>query len=109
MSDLDVQIQDVTDFWKHKMPMMAMEELSEVIQAISKVERARDVFREALEDDVEVADAARYQIDKRKDELKDEIRDIYISMRALMLYYGIDESDVMERVEKKLNKKYKED
>ena len=109
MSDLDVQIQDVTDFWKHKMPMMAMEELSEVIQAISKVERARDVFREALEDDIEVADAARYQIDKRKDELKDEIRDIYISMRALMLYYGIDESDVMERVEEKLNKKYKED
>ena len=109
MSDLDVKIQDVTDFWKHKMPMMAMEELSEVIQAISKVERARDVFREALEDDVEVVDAARYQIDKRKDELKDEIRDIYISMRALMLYYGIDESDVMERVEEKLNKKYKED
>ena len=109
MSDLDVKIQDVTDYWKHKMPMMAMEELSEVIQAISKVERARDVFREALEDDIEVADAARYQIDKRKDELKDEIRDIYISMRALMLYYGIDESDVMERVEKKLNKKYKED
>lgn len=109
MSDLDVKIQDVTDFWKHKMPMMAMEELSEVIQAISKVERARDVFREAIENDVEVVDAARYQIDKRKDELKDEIRDIYISMRALMLYYGIDESDVMEKVEEKLNKKYKED
>jgi hypothetical protein len=26
-----------------------------------------------------------------------------------MLYYGIDESDIMERVEVKLNKKYKED
>jgi NTP pyrophosphatase (non-canonical NTP hydrolase) len=109
MSDLDVKIQDVADYWGYKMPMMAMEELAEAIQAISKVERARDVFRETLENDIEVADAARYQIDKRKDELKDEIRDIYISMRALMLYYGIDESDVMERVEEKLNKKYKED
>jgi NTP pyrophosphatase (non-canonical NTP hydrolase) len=109
MSDLDIKIDGVTRFWKHKMPMMAMEECAEVIQAISKVERARDVYKEALEDDVEVADAANYQIGKRKDELKDEIRDIYISIRALMLYYGIDESDIMERVEVKLNKKYKED
>jgi NTP pyrophosphatase (non-canonical NTP hydrolase) len=110
MSDLDVKIQDVADYWNYKMPMMAMEELAEAIQAISKVERARHVFnREALEDGVEVADASYQKIDKRKDELKDEIRDIYISMRALMLYYGIDESDIMERVEEKLNKKYKED
>ena len=106
MSDLDVKIKDVADYWKRKMPMMAMEELAEAIQAISKVERARDAYGKALEDGVEAADASYQKIGKRRDELKDEIRDIYISMRALMLYYGIDESDVMERVYSKLNKKY---
>ncbi len=103
MSDLDVKIQDVANYWNYKMPMMAMEELAETIQAISKVERC-----EEDEDGFLTAKGNReYLI--RLDELKDEIRDVYISLRALMYTYRISEDDIMERVEKKLNKKYKED
>lgn len=110
MSDLDVKIQDVANYWDYNMPIMAMEELAEAIQAISKVERANDEYIRAEEtDNPEVADAAWNILNKRFDELKDEIRDVYISLRALMYTYRISEDDIMERVEKKLNKKYKED
>ena len=116
MSDLDVKIQDVANYWDYNMPMMAVEECGEVIQAISKVERAIGVKMAALkkvmitndENDDKALMLASQNIDKRKEELKDEIRDVYISLRALMYYYNI-EDDIMERVEKKLNKKYKED
>ena len=109
MSDLDVKIQDVANYWDYNMPMMAMEELAEAIQAISKVERANDVYiRSENTNEPKVADAAWRIVETRLDELKDEIRDVYISLRALMYRYNI-EDDIMERVEKKLNKKYKED
>ena len=109
MSDLDVKIQDVANYWDYNMPMMAMEELAEAIQAISKVERANDVYIRAEQtNEPKVADSAWRIVKTRLDEFKDEVRDVYISLRALMYYYNI-EDDIMERVEKKLNKKYKED
>jgi NTP pyrophosphatase (non-canonical NTP hydrolase) len=109
MSDLDVKIQDVANYWDYNMPMMAMEELAEAIQAISKVERANDVYiRAENTNEPKVADAAWRIVERRMDELKDEIRDVYISLKALMYRYNI-ENDIMERVEEKLNKKYKED
>ena len=109
MSDLDVKIQEVADYWDYNMPMMAAEELAEAIQAISKVERANDEYIRAEGiDDPKVADAGWYMVEKCLDEFKDDIRDVYISIRALMYYYNI-EDDIMERVEEKLNKKYKED
>jgi len=109
MSDLDVKIQDVANYWDYNMPMMAMEELAEAIQAISKVERANDEYvRAEGTDNQEVANAAWRIVERRMDELKDEIRDVYISLKALMYRYNI-ENDIMERVEEKLNKKYKED
>ena len=103
MSDLDAKIQDVADYWNYKMPMMAMEECAECIQAISKVERCEE------DEDGFLTDKGNREYRIRIDELKDEIRDVYISLRALMYMYKISEEDIMERVEKKLNKKYKED
>lgn len=116
MSDIDAKIQDVANYWGYKMPMMAMEELAEAIQAISKVERANDVY---IGDSIFVSskyfvgeekdpEAAWRAVNKCTDDLKNEIRDVYISLKALMYYYSI-EDDIMERVEEKLNKKYKED
>lgn len=100
------EIKSVADHWGDKMPMMAMEECAEVIQAISKVERNTDIFRKCLESDPEVADAAQYQWSGSKDKLTDEIRDVYISMRALIYYYNLDEVKILEKVKTKLNKKY---
>lgn len=106
MTDLEIKIAGVASFWNFQMPGMAMEELAECIQAINKVKRAAHEYIMAEEKDPEVANAALYTYNKRKDELKDEIRDVYISLRALMHHYDL-EDDIMERVEKKLDKKYK--
>lgn len=105
MSDLEAKIAGVASFWNFQMPGMAMEELAECIQAINKVKRAAHEYIMAEEKDPEVASAALYTYNKRKDELKDEIRDVYISLRALMHHYDL-EDDIMDRVVKKLDKKY---
>ena len=96
MSDLEVKMKDVAHYWGHKMPMMAMEECAELIQAISKFERATIPNNESEE----------YK------NLVKEIADVYISMNALIswyapgAFYGQMKDDIMEAVENKLNKKY---
>lgn len=96
MSDLEIQMQDVGDFWKEKMPMMTMEELAELIQAISKFQRS------------EGGDLTQVYNDLVK-----EMADVYISIHALMWWYTDNESmydcfkdDIMAAVVEKLNKKY---
>lgn len=108
MSDLDVKIQDVANFWDFQMPGNAMEELAECIQAINKVERAHHEYAMTLGNDREVEDAAEYQYIKSLNDFKNEVRDVYISLKALMYHYEL-ENDIMERVEKKLDKKYKKE
>lgn len=106
MSDLDIQIAGVSAFWDFQMPGNAMEELAETIQAINKVERAQHEYKMAEDSgDEEKADMAYSKFLRRQDELKDEIRDVYISLRALMHYYNLDD-DIMDRVVEKLNRKY---
>ena len=100
MSDLEVKMQDVAHYWGHKMPMMAMEECAELIQAISKIERCEE------DEDGFLTEKGNMEYKIRLDELKDEIRDVYISIRAIMHTYKIGEEDIMERVYNKLNKKY---
>lgn len=107
MSDLDIQIAGVASFWDFQMPGNAMEELAETIQAINKVERAQYEYTmtEDLRDKGK-ADEAWSRFLDRKEDLKNEIRDVYISIKALMHMYEISEEDIMERVYNKLNKKY---
>jgi NTP pyrophosphatase (non-canonical NTP hydrolase) len=79
---------EVAQYWGKKMPMMAVEELSELTQAISKIERygnREDLKKIAVE----------------------EIGDVLISIAALMEHYGIDEGDVVDRITDKLNKDYR--
>ena len=87
------QIQDVADHWDDKMPMMCMEECGELIQALSKYER------QDFNGYPEVEDIYRQNI-------IDEIGDMYISLKAIMYHYGISTEKVVERIDYKLNKKY---
>lgn len=105
MSDLEVKIQDVAHYWGHKMPMMTIEECAELIQAISKFER-NDLFEPGIKNVY--------------GNLVEEIADVYISIHALIHWYGelygdlleipnYEErmkEDIMSAIEDKLNKKY---
>lgn len=75
----------VNKYWGDQMPIMCMEELAELIQAISKRER--------------------YCM-SATDGLKNEIADVYISLYAIMSHYDIDASEITELMNKKLKKKY---
>ncbi len=79
---------EVQKYWGNKMPMMLMEESGELIQAISKYERDKNA--------------------NTRQNLIDEIGDMYISLMAIQLQYETDISpeEVEKRIEKKLNKKY---
>ena len=106
MSDLDIQIAGVASFWDYQMPGNAMEELAEAIQAINKVERAQHEYVMAENSgDEEKADVAYFKVLDCQENLSIEISDVYISLRALMHYYNLDD-DIMDRVVEKLNRKY---
>lgn len=82
---------EVNSYWGEKMPMMTMEELAELAQAISKLERKLD------------------DIDKVKElrqNVIDEIGDVAISCHALMHRYGIKPEEIEKRINEKLGKKY---
>lgn len=87
------EYEGVSKFWGARMPMMAMEELAECIQAISKCERKKtyDGF-----------DAFNH--------LAEEIGDVYISLNALTWHYKEIcpdlETKIQERINSKLSKKY---
>lgn len=75
----------IIKYWGDKMPMMCMEELAELQQAISKKERGEE------------------NADKN---LVDEIGDVYITLEILMNLYNIDPKDIAERINYKLKKNY---
>ena len=78
--------QEIEMYWEEKMPMLAMEEAGELIQAISKIERKEnEITRQGL---------------------IDELGDIIISVAALSHHYGIEPSEIDNRITTKMNKKY---
>lgn len=87
--EIDKELNGVWKFWgEDVMPMMAMEECGELIQAISKYKREPTA--------------------KRAEELKKEMADVTIALEALIrmwnLQFGAEE--LRELMEKKLSKKY---
>jgi NTP pyrophosphatase (non-canonical NTP hydrolase) len=84
------KVDDVNRYWGNLMPMMAMEEAGELIQAISKYERS-----------IPFKDRETY-----KKKLIEEMADVYISMAALRIKYDIDTDNVDSAINEKLNKKY---
>lgn len=83
-----IKCKEIAEYWGDKMPMMAMEEAGELIQAVSKVERETKNPSLALNN------------------LIDEIGDMYIVLEALTQRYAIDPAAICERIGTKLNKKY---
>lgn len=81
----DQGIIEVAEFWGAQMPMMAMEEMAELIQAISKFERGKPLATQAV--------------------IK-EMADVYISLRSLMYMYSIDQGEIVKAIDNKLEKKY---
>ena len=84
----------VNEYWGDKMPMMACEEMAELIQAISKFER--HYLDEAFELREEYYKLA----------IVTEMADVSIACAALCDRYGITPADVGEAIYKKLDKKY---
>ena len=86
---------DVAEFWGNKMPMLLMEECGELIQAVSKYERYLNSDNGG-DDECEVL----------RNNLLEEIRDMYISLEAIKYLYSVDDNEINGLIEKKLNKKY---
>jgi NTP pyrophosphatase (non-canonical NTP hydrolase) len=80
------EIKKVAAHWGDRMPMMAMEECGELIQAISKDERYRNTFTE--------------------EKLLEEMADVVISICALMELRELEPTDLQEKIDAKLSKKY---
>lgn len=95
----DEMYKEVAEYWGDKMPMMAMEEMAELIKAMSKLERT-----------VCVGDIQNVTLnDKQKSawlNVIEEIGDVFISCKAIMCRYGISQELVDKRISDKLNKKY---
>lgn len=88
---------EVQEHWGHQMPMMVMEEAGELIQAISKLQRA-----------THCEDYDERNCEEKEQALIEEIGDMYISLMALEMYLDIPDirDRIGKRVEEKLNKKY---
>ena len=90
----DEMYKEVAEYWGDRMPMMAMEEMAELIKAISKFER------------LDFAEETNEMIKSGWLNVIDEIGDVFISCKALMSRYGIPQERVDKRINDKLNKKY---
>ena len=97
MDNINSRIIDVDEHWKTKMPMMAMEELAECIQAISKCERRSFYYK----------DGTSTHDEEKLENLKKEIADVYISLYAIMQHYDISGSDIEDLMNLKLRKNYR--
>lgn len=87
---------DVAYHWDNLMPTMAMEESGELIQAISKLERL------LRSDDYMPIE----KFEECKENLIKEMRDMYISLAALTVYYEIHPNVIQAAINEKLNKRY---
>lgn len=110
------KVNEVAEYWGNKMPMLAMEEAGEYIQAISKYERALDEVKNRNEKPVEADAGAQADFDKEtehilntaKQRLIDEIGDMWIGLMAIQARYedGSWADAIDKRIEEKLSKKY---
>lgn len=83
------KISEIGKYWAEQMPMMAMEECGELIQAISKCERARIP-----------------NFDETRQNLIEEMGDVIISIYALADWYLITPEDICDYIDTKINTKY---
>ena len=80
---------DVEKHWGNKLPLMACEEMGELMQAISKTERNAGVIFDPED----------------TDHVIEEMGDVIISIGALMYRYDIYPSNILFYINKKLGEK----
>ena len=85
--------EDVAKYWGDLMPTNCIEEACELVQAISKVERYKKQNR--LD-----------QLVNARNNLIQELADVIIAIKALQIHYSLDEEEIMDKIEIKLNKDY---
>lgn len=90
-------IDGVSDFWREQMPMNTMEEMGELIQAISKLERYIHRYMSGYNPE---------EYMERMDAVETEIADVIIAVLALSHWYNMDQADILKKMEKKLDVKY---
>lgn len=86
--EVETRCGEIATYWQDLLPMVTMEECGELIRAISKMER-RDK-------------------EPNKQDIIDEMGDVFICMSALSHRYSISEDDILKRLDEKINKKYPE-
>ena len=95
------KIGEIANHWGDKMPMLVMEEAGELIQAVSKMERATQDSKNGSWTDEEFE---RYS--SAYDNLVEEIRDMYISLHVLQYLYGISDATIEDAINSKIDRKY---
>ena len=99
MAKIVVDKEKVTNnlkYWGDLFPMMAMEECGELIQAISKMERFKSGHLPKYAD---------HEMSYKED-LLEEIRDVYMVLATLQVLYGIEDEDVQKAINEKIDRKY---
>ena len=108
MFEIGFKCNKVAEHWGDRMPMLAMEEAGEFIQAISKYERAvYDLENSKPGDEKEKEYEEKFEEAHRN--LVDEFGDMWISLMALQAHYGTNGTmaDLIDkRIDRKLSKKY---
>lgn len=93
------------NWWAGKFPLMACEEMGELIQVISKAERLpedqwhgdrpqkwREPYVKIIEKDNPV-----------RENLVEELADVFICVKVLASRYGITDEEIQEQLDKKLS------
>lgn len=97
LNDILKYTDGVSDFWREQMPINAMEEMGELIQAISKLERYIHRYMSGYNPEEYL---------ERREAVETEIADVIISVLALAHWYNMDRADILEKIQKKLDIKY---
>lgn len=96
----------VSDYWNVQMPILAMEELAECAEAISKYERATHSWNQVNDIDPEWHDKYVERLQNAEDKVCEEIADVYISLAAYEAGLGLSLSKITEYIFKKLETEY---
>ncbi len=104
---LKSRAKEINGFWGDQMPLLCTEECGELVQAISKVERALIQHERTKESEDEfLRDTCRRRVGATKDGLMAEIADMYIVLSVLKERYDLSDDKINECIDRKLDRNY---
>ena len=90
----------ISNWWGDKYPLMACEEFGELIQAVSKVERAGIDKKSRYTHNYQVPD------ENLRQQLVKELADVAIAIEVLAYRYDIKDEEINEAIKEKTNRVY---